>query len=449
MPDDRRFGVIWLGREALQGAFGLEGAFNEVSVSLLRGTDPQTVIERLDDMLGRYGGVGAYPRADQLSNWFLMNEIEQLRTLASILPTVFLLVAALLTRMVLARLVAVERSEIGLLKAFGYRNRDIAVHYVKLVIAIGAVGVVGGWLVGFWLGRYETRLYADFYRFPFLLYHPGPAFVIAAAVSLGSALAGALGAVREAAALSPAQAMQPPAPPLFRRAAVAEWSVGRRLDQPTRIVLRQILRRPGRSLATSAGIGLAVAVLMVSMQWLDAIRHMVDVYFLQAQAQDVTVGFADPRSAEVLRDLARLPGVQTTEPARVVSAKLLRFHEQREALQDCPRTRSCIVYDSEGRSVDLPSEGLVISTMLADLLGVRRGDRITVEVLEGRRPVVEIPVVELFETYIGTPAYIELGALSRLLYGGRASRRSATGRFARAIRAVSRAQGAAARECGH
>ena len=333
MPDDRRFGVIWLGREALQGAFGLEGAFNEVSVSLLRGTDPQTVIERLDDMLGRYGGVGAYPRADQLSNWFLANEIEQLRTLASILPTVFLLVAALLTRMVLARLVAVERSEIGLLKAFGYRNRDIAVHYVKLVIAIGAVGVVGGWLVGFWLGRYETRLYADFYRFPFLLYHPGPrAFVIAAAVSLGSALAGALGAVREAAALSPAQAMQPPAPPLFRRAAVAEWSVGRRLDQPTRIVLRQILRRPGRSLATSAGIGLAVAVLMVSMQWLDAIRHMVDVYFLQAQAQDVTVGFADPRSAEVLQDLARLPGVQTTEPARVVSAKL-RFgsREQREA----------------------------------------------------------------------------------------------------------------------
>jgi len=249
MPDDRRFGVIWLGREALQGAFGLEGAFNEVSVSLLRGTDPQTVIERLDDMLGRYGGVGAYSRADQLSNWFLMNEIEQLRTLASILPTVFLLVAALLTRMVLARLVAVERSEIGLLKAFGYRNRDIAAHYVKLVVAIGAVGVVGGWLVGFWLGRYETRLYAEFYRFPFLLYHPGPrAFVIAAAVSLGSALVGALGAVREAAALSPAQAMQPPAPSLFRRGGVAERSVGRRLDQPTRIVLRQILPGPAAHL---------------------------------------------------------------------------------------------------------------------------------------------------------------------------------------------------------
>ena len=275
-----------------------------------------------------------------------------------------------------------------------------------------------GWSGSGW-GRYETRLYAEFYRFPFLLYHPGPrAFVIAAAVSLGSALAGALGAVREAAALSPAQAMQPPAPPLFRRAGVAERSVGRRLDQPTRIVLRQILRWPGRSLATSAGIGLAVAVLIVSMQWLDAIRHMVDVYFLQAQAQDVTVGFADPRSAEVLRDLARLPGVQTTEPARVVSAKL-RFgsREQREALQGLPAHQELYrVYDSQGRGVDLPSEGLVISTMLADLLGVRRGDRVTVEVLEGRRPVVEIPVVDLFETYIGTPAYIELGALSRLLH---------------------------------
>ena len=340
-------------------------------------------------------------------------------------------------------------SEIGLLKAFGYRNRDIAVHYVKFVIAIGAVGVVGGWLVGFWLGRYETRLYADFYRFPFLLYHPGPqAFVIAAAVSLGSALAGALGAVREAAALSPAQAMQPPAPPLFRRAAVAEWSVGRRLDQPTRIVLRQILRRPGRSLATSAGIGLAVAVLIVSMQWLDAIRHM-DVYFLQAQAQDVTVGFADPRSAEVLRDPRGLPGVQTTEPARVVSAKLASVPRAARSRAGLPAHQELYRVRLGGSQCRSAVRGARHLHDARGPPGVRRGDRITVEVLEGRRPV-EIPVVELFETYIGTPAYIELGALSRLLY----ERPSVT---AVQLRVDSREQfalfrepgDAAARECGH
>jgi hypothetical protein len=174
MPDDRRFGVLWLGHEALQSAFNLDGAFNDVSLGLLRGADPEYVVDRVDSLLARYGSIGAYARADQLSNWFLMNEITQLKTLARILPTVFLAVAAFLTNMVLARLVAVERSEIGLLKAFGYSNAAIAWHYVKLVLVISAVGIGIGWFAGYWLGLYNTTMYAEFYRFPFLLYRPGP-----------------------------------------------------------------------------------------------------------------------------------------------------------------------------------------------------------------------------------------------------------------------------------
>jgi len=418
MPDDQRFGVLWLGRKALQAAFDLDGAFNDVSLALLRGTDPDFVVDRVDRILRRYGGVGAYARADQLSNWFLSNEIAQLRTLSSILPTIFLAVAAFLTHMVLGRLIAVERSEIGLLKAFGYSNRDIALHYARFVLGIGAVGVVLGWTVGYWLGRYDTRMYAEFYHFPFLLFRPGPMpFLVAALVSLGAALIGALGAVRAAAALPPAEAMRPPAPPMFRRSALGRLGLIRRLDQPTRILLRQAIRWPARSFITAAGISMSVAVLVTSMQWLDAINRMIDVYFLQAQAQDVSVGFGDPRSSEVARDLGRLPGVQTTEPMRAVPAKLRHgWHEQREAVQGLPAHQQLYrVYDAAGRALELPPEGLVISTMLAKLLDVHEGDLVTVEVLEGRRPVVDVPVVGTFETYIGSPAYMEINALNRLM----------------------------------
>lgn len=418
MPDDRRFGVLWMGREALQAAFDLDGAFNDVSLALLRGTDPEYVVDRVDRLLERYGGVGAYARADQLSNWFLMNEIVQLRTLSTILPTIFLAVAAFLTHMVLGRLIAVERSEIGLLKAFGYSNRDIAFHYARFVLGIGAVGVVLGWIVGYWLGLYDTRMYAEFYHFPFLLFRPGPApFLIAAIVSLGAALVGALGAVRTAAALPPAEAMRPPAPPLFRKTALSRLGFVQRLDQPTRILLRQLIRWPGRSFITAAGISMSVAVLVTSMQWLDAINHMVNVYFLEAQAQDVSIGFAEPRSSEVARDLGRLPGVQTTEPMRSVPAKLRNgWREQREAVQGLPARQELYrVYDAAGRALELPPEGLVISTMLAKLLDVREGDHVTVEVLEGRRPVVDVPVAGTFETYIGSPAYMDIRAVNRLM----------------------------------
>jgi putative ABC transport system permease protein len=421
MPDERRYGVVWLGQEAMQAAFELEGAFNSVAVGLLRGTDPDDIVRRLDLMLAKYGGVGAYARADQISNWFLMNEIEQLKALASILPTVFFAVAAFLTNMVLARLIAVERSEIGLLKAFGYRNRDIGWHYVKLVLGICAVGVVLGWALGWWLGLINTRIYADFYRFPFLFYEPGPRpFALASVASVAAALLGTLGAVRRVAALPPAAAMRPPAPPQFRRTRLARMPWLRDMDQPTRILLRQVGRWPLRSFVTSAGIGMAVAVLVSSMMWLDSIGRMVDVYFLQAQGQDVTVGFGEPRAGAVVRGLEQLPGVITTEPMRVAAAKI-RFgaREERESLQGVPaRQELHHVFDASGRAIRLPPDGLVISTMLAELLQVRQGDRVTVEVLEGRRPVFDVPVVGMFETYIGSPAYIEINALNRLMHEG-------------------------------
>jgi putative ABC transport system permease protein len=153
------------------------------------------------------------------------------------------------------------------------------------------------------------------------------------------------------------------------------------------------------------------------MQWIDAINRMVDVYFLDAQAQDVSIGFGEPRSSEVERDIARLPGVMTTEPMRAVAAKMRAgSREEREAVQGLPADQELYrVYDAQGRELRLPPEGLVISTMLAKLLDVSIGDRITVEVLEGRRPVFEVPVVDTFETYIGSPAYMDIRALDRLM----------------------------------
>lgn len=418
MPDDQRFGVIWMGHEALQAAFDLDGAFNNIAIGLLRGTDPSDVIRRLDDMLAAYGGVGAYARKNQLSNWFLMNEIEQLETMSTILPVLFLIIAAFLTNMVLARLITVERSEIGLLKAFGYRGRDIGWHYIKLTFAIAAVGIIFGCVAGYWFGLSITRVYADFYKFPFLLFQPGPGgFALASVASLVAALLGTIGAVRSVANLPPGEAMRPPAPPMFRRSGLGHLPLLRALDQPSRILLRQIGRWPLRSLVTSAGVGMAVGVLIISIQWLDSIERMVDVYFKQAQHNDVTVGFSDPRAVAALRGFADLPGVITTEGMRTVATRMyFGDREERKLLQGVPRRQQLhLVYDSDGRVVDLPPDGLVVSTILSELLGAGVGDIVKVEVLEGRRPIREVPIVGMFETYIGAPAYMDIEAVNRMM----------------------------------
>jgi putative ABC transport system permease protein len=421
MPDDLRFGVIWMGRKTLQAAFDLDGAFNDISIGLLRGTDPDPVIRQIDVLLSDYGGGGAYARADQISNWFLMNEIEQLKTMSSILPVLFLIVAAFLTNMVLSRLITVERAEIGLFKAFGYSNIEIGLHYVKLTLAIACIGIILGWVGGYWFGLMNTRVYAEFYRFPFLLYEPGPnAFILAAIASLFAALLGTINTVRSVAALPPGEAMRPPAPTMFRQSPLARMRIFRALDQPTRILLRQIGRWPLRSLVTSTGIGMAIGVLIISIQWLDAINQIADVYFLQAQHNDVTVGFAEARSADAEYNIARLPGVITTEPMRSVATKI-RFgsREERKLIQGVPPIQNLHhVYDVDGHAVDLPPGGLVISTTLGELLDVGPGDIVTIEALQGRRPTRRIPVTGMFETYIGSPAYMDIAALNRFMGEG-------------------------------
>ncbi len=421
IPDNQRFGIVWMGEEALQAAFDLEGAFNDLSVGLMPGTDPEPVITALDDLLERYGGHGAYARADQQSNWFLMNEIKQLRTMSLILPVTFLAVAAFLTNVLLGRMITVERGEIGLLKAFGYQNAAIGWHYVKFALVIAAAGISLGWLAGYVFGQTSTEVYAAFFRFPFLLYQPGArVFLVAALASVAAALCGALGAVRNAVRLPPAEAMRPPAPPLFRRSRLGRLPITRWLDQPTRILLRQLARWPGRSLITSFGIGMAVAVLVSSIHWLDALDQLADVYFEQAQRQDLTVGFGPAEDAAIERSLATLPGVITTEPMRSVATRMrFRAREERQTLMGVPARQELFrVHDAETGALQLPPDGMVLSTQLAGMLQAAIGDVITVEVLEGRRPTLELPVVGLFETYIGAPAYMEIDALNRALGDG-------------------------------
>jgi putative ABC transport system permease protein len=419
LPDDRRFGVLWMGREALEAAYDLDGAFNDLAVAVRRGAAVEPVIRAVDTLLAPYGGSNALPRAEQQSNWFVMNEIDQLQTMARILPAIFLAVAAFLTYMVLVRLIDVERSEIGLLKAFGYTNLEIAWHYLEFAAVIAVAGIVLGAALGAWFGFSNTEQYAAFFRFPLLVYRPSPvAFAIAAAVSLAVTTAGALAAVRKAVRLPPAEAMRPPAPANYRHGAFADARSLAWLDQPTRIALRQVGRFPLRSALTSAGIALSVGLLVLGLQWSDSIDRIAQLFFYDGQRQNVTVGLGEPLAADAVHAARHWPGVLAAEPARIVGAEFtVGTRRHRGAISGVPRDARLrpIHDDATGADIPVPPAGLMLGAALAAKLGVEPEDRVYVEILEGRRPSGWLDVVGVSETAIGLPAYMELGALNRLL----------------------------------
>ena len=170
VPDQKRFGVIHMNRAVLEGAYDMKGAFNNVSLTLARNADRNEVMARLDTILKPHGGTGAYDRTDHMSDAFLDSELTQLRAMAQVIPPIFLLIAAFLVNMILSRLIALEREQIGLLKAVGYSNAAIAWHYAKLTLLISLVGVAIGAIAGTWLGQGMASLYGEFYSFPFLVF---------------------------------------------------------------------------------------------------------------------------------------------------------------------------------------------------------------------------------------------------------------------------------------
>ncbi|MET0043738.1 MAG: FtsX-like permease family protein, partial [Candidatus Thiodiazotropha sp. 6PLUC3] len=333
----------------------------------------------------------------------------------------FLAVAAFLSNMVLSRLIATDRSEIGLMKAFGYSNWQVAWHYAKMVMAMTSVGIILGWLLGAWLGRVNTEMYAEFFRFPLLIFRPDPGvFAIGAVVSLVAALVGSLGSVRYAATLPPAEAMNPPSPPMYRKSRLSSSRLALWLDQPSRIILRQIFRTPLRALLTTIGIALSVSVMVMALQWIDSIEEIVQVNFYDTQRQDMTVGLVESQSDSTLLEFRRLPGVLAAEPLRLKSADLKSAHLSHrgaiEGIQPNPQLQR--VFDASGQVVSIPPEGLLLSTKLAEKLNVKIGDSVWVEVLEGKQPKALIPVVKLFETYMGMPAYMHIHAFNRLMGEG-------------------------------
>jgi putative ABC transport system permease protein len=422
MPDDRRFAVLWMSEKALAALFDLDGAFNAVALKLLPGASEADVLKRLDDLLARHGGVSAYARKDQLSHAFLDAELKQLDAMRRVMPPIFLLVSAFLINITLSRMVALEREQIGLLKALGYGSLPIAAHYIKIVLAITVVGICIGFAAGTWLGQGLTRLYGDFFHFPFLIFRHSPdVYAIAGLISVAAAVIGAVKAVREVLELAPAVAMQPPAPARYRRLLRHLGGPSAFLSQLTIMALRHVVRRPMRAAATSLGIAMAVGLLVTALLSFDSVERMIDIAFFGTERQQATLTFTDEKHPSALQVAQRLPAVLRAEPYRAVAVRLRNEHLSRQLSiigkpQDMDLSR---VLDLDDRPVVLPTSGLVINERVAETLRVQRGDVVEVEILEGRRGTQTVPVSDVIRSYFGLTAFMDLDALDRLMYGPR------------------------------
>lgn len=296
VPDDARFAVLWMRQDALEAAFDMKGAFNEALLKLSRNVTAQDILAKVDRRLDRYGGLGAYGVENQTSNRFVTEEIAGLRASAAVVPPIFLGVAAFLLYIVIARMVQSEREQIGIMKAFGYTSFEISLHYLKMVLAIAVAGALLGDIFGVVAGRAMAGLYQVYYKFPFLVFKIDVgALVIGALVSVAAASTGAMLVLRSVFRLAPAIAMRPPAPKDYSRAGTFGPLSKRFLDQSCRMIIRRLLRQPGRVGGAVLGVaaGMALSVGMVSI--LAGFDKTIDFNFSVIDRSDAMISFSFTR----------------------------------------------------------------------------------------------------------------------------------------------------------
>jgi putative ABC transport system permease protein len=402
----------------LASAFRLEGAFNDVTLHLQPGASLADVLDGVDRILLPYGGESAVGRDKQVSNRILTAELSQLASIAGMVPVVFLGVSAFLIHMVLARLIALQRPEIATLKAVGYSNAEVGRHYLGLVGIVlvpgGLLGVLGGWL----LGRWVLALYAELFRFPDLTFRMSGSLVASGVlVSAAAAVTGAGLAVRSAVRLPPAEAMRPPAPARYRRGVLERLGLGALAGTSGLMVLREIQRRPLRTVLSASGIAGAIALIILGHFGADSLDSYLVGTFRREQRQDLTVTFSHPQDGRVVGELARMSGVRTAEGIHSVPVRVRHEHHVRDSvltgLPSQSTLRRLVAYGG-GHEVPVPDDGVLVTRTLGEVLDASVGDRLELEVREGRRLVVHPVIVGFVDESVGMSIYARADRVAQL-----------------------------------
>jgi putative ABC transport system permease protein len=414
-PEYERFGVFWVSEEFLAPVFDMEGAFNEAVFALDPGANAQAVAQQVDAILEPYGGFGAYPRADQLSHLMLDNELAEIRMHGTVIPAIFLGVAVFLLHQVLERLITTQRGEIAVLKAFGYSDTEVALHYLQFALVPVVLGAGLGGSGGAWLGGGLIGLYRQYFEIPGLAWHFTPSLLaLAVGLTLIGAVSGALGAARKAARLPPAEAMRAESPARFRPGPLEAIGIGRLLPAAGRMILRNLERRPLHALMGIVGVALGMAILVIGMFLFDSIEYLLDAQFRRIQREDIALVFKEDVNEAVRFELARLPGVLTVETWRGAPARLRAGHLEKEVVVTALDTDGAMrrIIDVDGKVQPLPASGIVLSTQLAERLGVRAGDALQVEWLDGKRLRTSAQVTDVTADFVGLAAYMNKATLA-------------------------------------
>lgn len=422
-PSDATFAVIFVQREFAESALNMGNAFNSVVGLLGPGANREEVLDRAEDALDPYGVFYSYGRDQQLSNTMVDAEMQQLRVMALMLPTVFLFIAALAVHVIMSRIIDQQRTQIGLMRSLGYSGMSVAFHYIGHSLAVALGGALAGVLLGQWTSQAMTEMYVDFFAFPELysrVYpeHLGVAFIISSA----ACILGMVYSVRRISRLQPAESMRPPAPPTGRKIFLEKISfVWNSLSLGWRTTIRGAVRARVRTMLTICGVAVATAIVMWGNTFQDLFEYLVWFQFQRADVSDIQVEFFAENPYRAVGDLSKIDGVKKAEGYLRVGVELKNGRRTNTVLVTGvpPNAELVRVFDLDKNRLHISGNGLLIPDRLADELAVGLGSNVMGDPHLRGKDETEFVVRGIIEQFIGLTTYADLDYLCGRLGEGR------------------------------
>lgn len=421
IDDPGSYGLMYVKRSFAEDTFGFNGACNSV-VGLLAPEarqEAERIVNSLSDRLESYGVFIALPRAEQFSPMILDGEMLQLKNMAYIFPSFFLVVAALLLNVLMIRLAEQQRTVIGTLKAIGYENRVLMIHFLKFAATAGLTGGVVGCLFGYWLAGVTTKMYVEYFTFPKLTNSFYPELLLAGlSVSIFFSILGTLKGIRHIMRLEPAEAMRPAAPPIggvvFLEKIRLFWQI---LDVQWQMILRGLLRNKGRTAVAVFSAAMGSSIVVLTFGFVDSMDEMVSLQFERLLRSDYHLTFRDEMSFATFDEIRRLPGIILAEPVLIVPCTFqVKNHSKRGAIMGIVRKGELTnPTDEKGNTISLPSAGLLMSSRLMERLEIAPGDSVDVIPVKGERRTLTLPVVQGVSSMVGLMVYAEYNWLNHVL----------------------------------
>jgi putative ABC transport system permease protein len=411
------FGVMFVPYDDLAATLGTAGRINSLSLRLDPDADAAAISHQVSALLEPYGLGAAYDRDDQLSNQLLQLDLDGFESLALVFPILFLAVSSLAIYSLLNRLVQSQRGQIGLMRAMGYSRGQVLRHYLNYGLIIGTVAAAVGVGLGYAIATLLTRAYGNFLTVPFISTQANPGVLaIGFAAGLTASLIAAAIPAWLSAGIRPAEAMRPPAPPAGRHLLIERLLPPlKRLPNVLKLPLRNIWRVPSRTVYTAFGMAAGVSLVLVAASFLDSYDRAIDLQFDRIQNYDARVNFVEPFPTSLVDEVDGIEGVRDAEPLMEVPVELsidgVRHATLLQGLE--PGGGLLRVYTPDGDRLE-PANGLLITTVVANLLGVEKGDSVNVRPVTPGAQALSLTVDDIAQQPMGDVVFARLDTAQAL-----------------------------------